>query len=63
VMDYHSRILTEEGYEIRLIFGKGGGLEYKSLEEYEVSLLSPEKRIQKTKRRDKARAEEALFGP
>jgi len=52
VMDYHSRILTEEGYEIRLIFGKGGGLEYKSLEEYEVSLLSPENpRVQKVQKK------------
>ena len=51
-MDYHSRILTEEGYEIRLIFGKGGGLEYKSLEEYEVSLLSPENpRVQKVQKK------------
>jgi len=52
VMDYHSRILTEEGYEIRLIFGKGGGLEYKGLKEFEVSLLSPENpRVQKVQKK------------
>jgi len=42
VIDYHSRILTEQSYDVRLIFGKGGGLDYKNLEEYEVPLLSPE---------------------
>lgn len=42
VIDYHSRILTSQGYDLRLIFGKGGGLGYKNLEECEVPLLSPE---------------------
>ena len=29
VIDYHSRILARNGYNIRLIFGAGGGLNYK----------------------------------
>jgi glycosyltransferase involved in cell wall biosynthesis len=42
VIDYHSRVLTKQGYDIRLIFGEGGGLNYRNLEECEVPLLSPE---------------------
>ncbi len=42
VIDYHSRILVKQGYKIRLIYGKGGGLDYDDLEEREVPLLSPD---------------------
>ncbi len=42
VIDYHTRVLTERGYNIRLIFGEGGGLDYRNLEECEVPLLSSE---------------------
>jgi glycosyltransferase involved in cell wall biosynthesis len=42
VIDYHSRILTRQGYDVRLIFGNGGGLNYENVEECEVPLLSPE---------------------
>ncbi len=42
VIDFHSRILTERGYEIRLIFGKGGGIDLKRVSECEVPLLSPD---------------------
>ena len=42
VIDYHSKILTKEGYNVSLVFGKGGGLDHKNLEENEVPLLSPE---------------------
>lgn len=42
VIDYHSRILIRQGYDVRLIFGTGGGLNYKNVEECEVPLLSPE---------------------
>lgn len=42
VIDYHSRILTQQGYEVRLIFGKGGGMSLKNLEERNVPLLSPD---------------------
>ncbi len=51
VIDYHTRILTEQGYNIRLIFGKGGGLDYKNLEEHEIPLLSPENsRVQRVQK-------------
>ena len=51
VIDYHSRILTKQGYDVRLIFGNGGGLDYKNLEECEVPLLSPENpRVQKVQK-------------
>ncbi len=42
VIDFHSRILTERGYEIRLIYGKGGGIDLKRVRECEVPLLSPD---------------------
>ncbi|MFP3984860.1 MAG: glycosyltransferase family 4 protein [Candidatus Bathyarchaeia archaeon] len=42
VIDYHSKILTKQGYNVHLIFGQGGGLDYENLEEHEVPLLSPE---------------------
>jgi len=42
VIDYHSRVLIRQGYDVRLIFGKGGGLNYEKVEECEVLLLSPE---------------------
>lgn len=42
VIDYHSRFLTKHGYEVCLIFGEGGGLQYKNLDERKIALLSPE---------------------
>lgn len=51
VIDYHSRILAQHGYNVRLISGNWGGLEYKNLEECEVPLLSPKNsRVQKTQK-------------
>ncbi|MFX1476456.1 MAG: glycosyltransferase family 4 protein [Promethearchaeota archaeon] len=51
VIDYHSRFLTRQGYDVRLIFGKGGGLNLERLEEYEIPLLSPENpRVQTVQR-------------
>lgn len=51
VIDYHSRIMTKHGYDIRLIFGSGGGLDYENLEECEVPQLSPENpQIQKVQK-------------
>lgn len=51
MIDYHSRFLTKNGYKVRIIFGKGGGLEYDNLEETEISLLSPENpRVQKVQK-------------
>jgi glycosyltransferase involved in cell wall biosynthesis len=59
VMDYHSRFLTEQGYNVSLIFGKGGGLNYKNLVEHEVSLLSPENpRVQMVQKEIFEKAEE-----
>ncbi|MFQ5711267.1 MAG: glycosyltransferase family 4 protein [Candidatus Geothermarchaeales archaeon] len=40
VMDYHARFLTEEEYEVHMIFGRGGGLEYRGVVEHEIPLLS-----------------------
>jgi glycosyltransferase involved in cell wall biosynthesis len=42
VIDYHSRVLTRQGYSVRLIFGAGGGLDNKNVEERRIPLLSPE---------------------
>jgi len=42
VIDYHSRLLAKHGYNIRLIFGVGGGLGCKNVEECKIPLLSPE---------------------
>lgn len=42
VIDYHARFLTKHGYNVRIIFGKGGGLEYNNLEEVMIPLLSPD---------------------
>lgn len=42
VIDYHSRILSAHGYNVRLIFGKGGGLDLRNVEEVELPLLSPD---------------------
>ena len=42
VMDFHSKLLAEQGHEVRLVFGKGGGVSYKNVEECEAPLLSPE---------------------
>lgn len=42
VIDYHSRFLTKHGNEVCLVFGEGGGLKYRNLEEHIIPLLSPE---------------------
>ncbi len=42
VIDYHARILAQHGYDVRLIYGKGGGYHIQNLEEYQVPLLSPD---------------------
>ena len=51
VIDYHSRTLTEHGYNVCLVYGKGGGLELRNFEEHELPLLSPDhprvKKVQK----------------
>ena len=41
VMDHHIKYLSEAGYEVYLIYGDGGGLDYKGVVEHEVPLLSP----------------------
>jgi glycosyltransferase involved in cell wall biosynthesis len=41
-MENHSRLLAQQGHQVRLIFGKGGGVSQKNIEECEVPLLSPE---------------------
>jgi glycosyltransferase involved in cell wall biosynthesis len=51
VIDYHSRVLTRNGYAVKLIFGVGGGLNYGNVEECNVPLLSPEEpRVQKVQK-------------
>lgn len=42
VIDFHSRFLTKHGYEVCLVFGEGGGLQYRNLEEHRIPLLSPD---------------------
>ncbi len=41
VMEHHARFLSELGYKIRLIFGSGGGLDYKNITEHKIPLLWP----------------------
>lgn len=61
VIDYHSRVLTRYGYDVRLVFGEGGGLKNEKVEECEVPLLSPEDpRVQVTQREILARHEETV---
>jgi glycosyltransferase involved in cell wall biosynthesis len=40
VIEAHTRYLTKKGFEIHLIYGDGGGLQYKNLIEHRISLLS-----------------------
>jgi glycosyltransferase involved in cell wall biosynthesis len=42
VIDYHSKILAQHGYNIHLIYGKGGGSDLRNVAEYKVPLLSPD---------------------
>lgn len=59
VIDYHSRILTRHGYDVRLVFGKGGGLSSENIEECEVPLLSTENpRVQMVQKEILERQEE-----
>ncbi len=41
VIDHHARLLTGAGFEIHLIYGSGGGLEYPGVVEHEIPMLSP----------------------
>ncbi|MFQ6085752.1 MAG: glycosyltransferase family 4 protein [Candidatus Bathyarchaeia archaeon] len=41
VINYHTRILSREGYRVRLIYGKGGRLDYAGVQNLEIPLLSP----------------------
>ena len=41
VIDRHAKYLSEAGYEIRLIYGHGGGLDYKNVVEHKIPLVSP----------------------
>jgi len=51
VIDYHAKFLTKHGYDVKIIFGKGGGLEYGNLEEHVIPLLSPDDaRVQKVQK-------------
>jgi glycosyltransferase involved in cell wall biosynthesis len=40
VMDYQAKFLSEEEYEVHMIFGEGGGLEYNGVVEHRAPLLS-----------------------
>lgn len=40
VIDHHARLLSEEGAEVHLIFGRGGELQYQNLSNHEIPLLS-----------------------
>lgn len=40
VIDYHSKFLTKEGHKVNLIYGTGGGLDYKNVSESKIPLLS-----------------------
>ncbi len=40
VMDYHARFLTEQEYEIHVVFGQGGGFDYRGVVEHRSPLLS-----------------------
>ncbi len=51
VIDYHSRVLTRHGYDVKLIFGAGGGLANQKVEECQIPLLSPEEtRVQQVQK-------------
>lgn len=41
VIDHHARYLAKAGYEVRIIYGEGGGLDYPNVVEHKVPLLSP----------------------
>jgi glycosyltransferase involved in cell wall biosynthesis len=42
VIDYHTRFLSQAGYEVHLIFGSGGGTNYDHVVEHEIPELSPQ---------------------
>ncbi len=41
VIDRHAKYLSEAGYEVHLIYGYGGGLDYDHVLEHKIPLLSP----------------------
>ena len=41
VMKHHIQLLSEVGYQIKVFFGSGGGLELKNVTEYKIPLLWP----------------------
>ena len=59
VIGFHSKFLAEQGHDVRLIFGKGGGVGYRNVEECAVPLLSPENpRVQRVQQEILKRHEE-----
>ena len=41
VIEHHARLLARKGYEVHLIYGSGGGLDYPGVVEHEIPALSP----------------------
>ena len=41
VIEHHARLLAGKGYEVHLIYGSGGGLDYPGVVEHEIPALSP----------------------
>jgi glycosyltransferase involved in cell wall biosynthesis len=41
VIENHVRYLSESGYRIRVLFGSGGGLDYRNVTEHKIPLLWP----------------------
>ncbi|MBS7626790.1 glycosyltransferase family 4 protein [Candidatus Bathyarchaeota archaeon] len=41
VIENHVRYLSESGYRIRILFGSGGGLDYRNITEHKIPLLWP----------------------
>jgi glycosyltransferase involved in cell wall biosynthesis len=41
VIEYHVKFLSELGYNVRVIFGSGGGLDYHNVTEHKIPLLWP----------------------
>ncbi|MBS7629381.1 hypothetical protein KEJ23_05360, partial [Candidatus Bathyarchaeota archaeon] len=41
VIENHVRYLSESGYRIRILFGSGGGLDYRNVTEHKIPLLWP----------------------
>jgi glycosyltransferase involved in cell wall biosynthesis len=41
VIDYHTRFLSQAGYEVHLIFGNGEGVDYENAIEHKIPQISP----------------------